>query len=227
MKKQIRILILLCIFSLNLYSQKEIKIGFIAPTMIGFTSLKGLENEHKLNWDLVCLGLEINNFLIDFTPSTSIFYYSKSEGYQTFGKTIHTGPNGGNYYINSNGNKIYVARGTQSSNYQMEIFNMYELKYNINNFGVSYKFIYKNLIYGPYIGVNIITSNIDELKDISENIIGLESNAYYQNDLSNIEKSKIVLGGIIGIKLDSFIDIYSKITNKNFSLNLIFKLYNE
>lgn len=217
-------IILFCLINLNINSQNT-RIGIIAPTLIGFTYIKGLENESKLNWDLICFGLEINNFIIDFTPSTSIFYYSKFDGYRTYGTKIYTGPNGGNYYINSKGNKIYVVRGTQSSTYQSEYFNRYELKYNINNFGVSYKLTYKNLIYGPYIGVNIITSNIDELKDISENIIGLESNAYYQNDLSNVEKSKIVLGGIIGFKLDNFIDVYSKITNKNFSLNLIFKFY--
>lgn len=220
-----RLLIMLfCLITLNINSQ-NIKIGFIAPTLIGFTHIRGLENESKLNWDLICFGLEVNNFIIDFTPSNSIFYYSKSNGYEIFGRTIYTGPNGGNYYINSKGNKIYVARGTQSSTYQMEIFNMYELKYNINNFGVAYKLTYKNLIYGPYVGVNIITSNIDELKDISESIIGLEPNTYYQNDLSNMEKSQVVLGGIVGFKLDDFIDVYSKITNKNFSLNLIFKFY--
>ncbi len=38
---------------------------------------------------------------MDFSPSSS-FYGA--------GQTIYTGPNGGQYYINSNGNKTYVPK---------------------------------------------------------------------------------------------------------------------
>lgn len=232
--RKIKIIILLsfCLYLNHLHSQ-EVKIGIIMSPA-GFTSLKGLENEHKLNYDVFGFGIEINNFILDYTPSTSTFFYEKSNGYETFGKTIYTGQNGGNYYINSNGNKIYVNRGTTSSTYQMETFNMYELEYFINNFGVGYKFSHKNLIYGPYVGANIITSNVNELKHLSEDILGENVNGYYQNDLSNTTKSRIVFGGIIGIKFkdsfydnESWIDMYVKITNKNLSLNVIFKLYSD
>jgi hypothetical protein len=36
-------------------------------------------------------------------------YSSQASNYGS-GKTIHTGPRGGEYYINSNGNKVYVPK---------------------------------------------------------------------------------------------------------------------
>lgn len=40
-----------------------------------------------------------------YTPSYSSYNYASSSS-----RTIHTGPRGGRYYINSNGNKTYVKR---------------------------------------------------------------------------------------------------------------------
>jgi hypothetical protein len=55
----------------------------------------------------------------DYTPQA----YSYGSG-----QTIHTGPRGGQYYINSNGNKTYVPKRSSSSN-----------TYSYGNSGVVFK----------------------------------------------------------------------------------------
>jgi hypothetical protein len=221
--RKISLMLFFCLFLNKVYSQ-EVKIGIAMSAFAGFTSLKGLENEHKINWDLVCFGLEINNFLIDFTPSSAIFYYEKSNGLKTIGRKIYTGPNGGNYYINSNGKKVYVARGTQSSDRQVESFNHYHLTYYINSFGLAYKLSHNNLIYGPYIGYQIITPKINGVISIN-NKEYLNFYNITEDNLNNLVKNRVVFGGIIGFNLNSSYSAYCKLTNKNISLNLIFKLY--
>lgn len=63
------------------------------------------------------------------TGSVAKDYSSSANNYGS-GKTIHTGSRGGQYYINSNGNKTYVPkRNTSTSNYGS----------STSTYGTSYK----------------------------------------------------------------------------------------
>ena len=60
--------------------------------------------------------------------------YSSSANNYGSGKTIYTGSRGGQYYINSNGNKTYVPkRNTSTSSYGSSNSNTYGTSYNTSS----------------------------------------------------------------------------------------------
>ncbi|HLO45820.1 MAG TPA: hypothetical protein VK175_15885 [Leadbetterella sp.] len=98
----------------NSYS-KFFKVRF--NNQIGYISTASFENTPNANLiDILSKtsnqsSSENKNLYVQPYSSTSIkSYYPSTSRESSSGKTIHTGPRGGRYYINSNGNKTYVKR---------------------------------------------------------------------------------------------------------------------
>ena len=223
--KKIIVLLFLCVITVNSFCQDWVKsLSFSGGAT--FVKIHGFENE-KLNTCTVGLGFEINNFMFNFSDGSHTFYYNKENGTQTNTRIIYVGPDGGHYYINSNGNKVYVGRNENTSSQTIKKYNNYQLQYNITNIDLSYKINIGRFFIGPTIGYCILTpklelGTIDESKVFVQNVLNEDPYSYYQNDIDNTSKSSLIFGGILGVKFptsDNFnFDIYTKLTNKTIGL---------
>lgn len=215
MKKIILSSLILYLLSVNIYSQdmyiEVVSYGFNYDFLNTHNGFK-LAPSHNISAGFDGYMIDIGFGYNDFTDIVSL-------GVRPVNSNIYTGSQGGKYYINKNGNKTYIDRNT-NVNREAEVFDVKSSYYDTFSFGIYKKFLINNFIIGPYLGYNIINFELTQ----------------YSNDsLSGFTptKSGMIFGGVTGysfrvmgesVGVQSFIDLFIKVTNYNIGINAAFKI---